>query len=336
MLLSEARINSNQRNSALSTGPKSTLGKSRSRMNALKHGLCSTVVVAEDPETVLARAEEIAQTLPAVDGLDGWAAGQVALNSLRIERCQDMEQAVRDRIVSRAEVTWDEDRQLEATLLGGTLAKRPEAVSAQLQETFHGCEWLLGRWAMLARSADVLGSWTPDQTRMAFDLLGTSLEFRECSMPGTSIDWQGQLLDAPQDHAAIARREIEELLERRELLRPLDQANRKRAEADLADDTDPELRRLHRYEATLLRRLQWSLKLLQNLSPSQPSPTEPELKPEPEAKAEAEPTASSEATPTAPKVALPPKRSASRVEKKLIQAEARRETRQRTLDNRRN
>ncbi len=336
MLLSEARVNSNQRNSLLSTGPKSTLGKNRSRMNALKHGLCSTVVVAEDPEAILARTEEIAQTLPAIDGLDGWAAGQVALNSLRIERCQDMEQAIRDRIVSRAEVTWDEDRRLEATLLGGTIAKRPEAISAQLHETFHGCEWLLGRWAMLARSADVLGSWTPDQARMAFDLLGTPLEFRDCSLPGTSIDWQGQVLDAPQDHAALARREIEELLERRELLRPLDQANRERAEAGLADDTDPELRRLHRYEATLLRRLQWSFKLLQDLSPPQPSPTEPELKPEPEPEAEAKPIDSPAATPTPAKVAQPPKRSASRAEKKLIQAEARREARQRKLDNRRN
>jgi hypothetical protein len=331
MLLSEARIKSNQLNSLMSTGPKSALGKSRSRLNALKHGLCSKVVVAEDPEAILARAEEITQTLPSVDGLDGWAAGQVAMNSLRIERCQSMEQEVRDRIVSRAEVTWDEDRGLEATLLGETLAKKPEAVSARLHESYHGCEWLLGRWAMLARSADVLGSWTPDQTRMAFDLLGTPLEFRECSLPGTSIDWQGQLLDAPQDHAALARREIEELLERRELLRPLDQANRKRAEADLADDTDPELRRLHRYEATLLRRLQWSFKLLQDLSPP-----EPDLESKPEPEPEAEPTASPVATQTAPRVALPPTRSASRAEKKLIQAETRREARARKLDNRRN
>ncbi len=242
MLLSEARVNANQRNSLLSTGPKSTFGKNRSRMNALKHGLCSTVVVAEDPEAVLARTEEIAQTLPAIDGLDGWAAGQVALNSLRIERCQDMEQVIRDRIVSRAEVTWDEDRRLEATLLGGTIARKPEAVSAQLRETFHGCEWLLGRWAMLARSADVLGSWTPDQARMAFDLLGTPLEFREGLASGDLDRLEGPVARrAPGPRRARPSRDRG--VARTPRTAPPARPGQPRASRGrlLADDTDPEL-----------------------------------------------------------------------------------------------
>jgi len=48
MIVSEARIAANRRNAKLSTGPKTAEGKEKSRANALKHGLCSSVIVPED------------------------------------------------------------------------------------------------------------------------------------------------------------------------------------------------------------------------------------------------------------------------------------------------
>jgi hypothetical protein len=323
MPTSEARVNANRRNSLKSTGPKSAEAKSRTRGNAVKHGLCSKVVVTEDPEALLTRVEEIAQSNPSQRGLDRWAAGQVALQTVRIERCQSMENAVRGRIIARAEVTWDEDRRLEATLLASTISRSPETVSARLLETFHGCEWLLTRWAMLAHAADLQVTWTPEQALLAFDLLGTPHEFREVAPPGTAINFEGRLIDQPANQAACARQQTATLLERLERLRPLEEAARDRAQSDLSDDADPELRRLRRYESALHRRMQWSLDLLQKLSPPMPE------------EAVAEPTASPVPSRTE-KVAKAgetgahaPGRKISRAERRLIKAENRREARKR-------
>jgi hypothetical protein len=332
MELSEARAETNRRNSLKSTGPKSILGKSRSSKNALTHGFRAEVHAIEDPEAVRVLAQSIVPTpldgsSASVDPLADWAAGQVATLSLRIERCQASELAVRERIVARAEVTWEEDRQLAATVLGGTITKRPEEVSARLRESYHGCGWLISRWIMLMRAADLQqGVWTPAQTRMAFDLLGTPPEFREGIQPS----------DPGESHAGLAGRQITELMELQDRLAPLDDADRERAEADLSDHSDPELRKLRRYEASLQRRLEWSIGLLQQLStpqPTEPEP-EPEAKPEPEAQPEAEAEAKAEPPDrsAAPSTIAPP----SRAEKKQLRAEANRKARLRKLDGRRN
>ena len=62
------------------------------------------------------------------------------------------------------------------------------------------------RWAMLAYSADLKGGWTPEQTRLAFDLLGTPIEFREGHQPGASLDLEGKLVEPADDPASVARR----------------------------------------------------------------------------------------------------------------------------------
>ena len=50
-LVSQARIEANRNNSRRSTGPTSAIGKSRSRFNALKHGMTAKtqVLPSEDP-----------------------------------------------------------------------------------------------------------------------------------------------------------------------------------------------------------------------------------------------------------------------------------------------
>ena len=94
----------------------------------------------------------------------------------------------------RASVTWDDDRRLDAIKLASGLGKRPESVVAGLRESYHGCEWLANRWALLAHAADSQdGSWTAEQASLAFDLLGTPVEFREGHAPGTTIGRDGKL-----------------------------------------------------------------------------------------------------------------------------------------------
>ncbi len=340
MELSEARAETNRKNSLKSTGPKSISGKMRSSQNALKHGFRAEVHSVEDPEAVQVLAQSIVPTPLDDSPLVDWAAGQVASLSLRIERCQASELALRERIVARAEITWDEDRQLAATLLGGTIARRPEEVSARLRESYHGCGWLISRWAMLGHAANLQqGVWTPDQARLAFDLLGTPPEFREGRQPDDALDRQPQSPDATEGNAGLALRQITELIELQDRLAPLDHADRERAEADLSDYSDPELKKLRRYEASLQRRLEWSFALLEKLSTPEPTDPEPEPEvepePEPEPEPEAEPVAKAEPTnrSAAPSPSGPPSRKPRR---RQLRTEANRKARLRKLGGRRN
>src|SRR5882724_1270737 len=233
MIVSEARLAANRRNAARSTGPKTEEGKQKSRANALKHGLCASVVVAEDAKLIQQRASAWFDALKPQCEFHSWLVDQVAILSIRIDRCERMERRARDVKAMRAELCWEDDRRLDAVKLGGMLPRRPGEVVEELRRTPQGCEWLMTRWAMLAHVADVRKEWTADQARMAFDLLGTPAEFREGVRPGASLDLEGWVVGSADDPAAVARREIAALRERREVVEGLDEVNQALAVADL-------------------------------------------------------------------------------------------------------
>jgi hypothetical protein len=268
VIVSELRLAANRRNAQLSTGPRTEQGKMSSRANSLKHGLCASVVVVEDVELVQRRSLEFFETLKPQNELHVWLVGEAALCSIRIERAERIERRVRDKISLRAELTWDDDRRFEVEVTGRSLSKDPGGTVESLRRTPHGCDWLMARWAMLAYSADVQqGSWTDDQTKIAFDLLATPHAFRNVGKPGASIDFEGRLIDSADDSAAVARREVKALKERREVVADLDEVDRIQASSDLINEGDPELRRLRRYESTLFSRMKWCLKQITIQSP---------------------------------------------------------------------
>ena len=278
MVVSQVRIDANRRNAQMSTGPKTEEGKQRSRANALKHGLCASVCVPEDLKIVQQRSLELFETLKPQNELHVWMVEQASIHTIRIDRCERMERRVRDKFSLRAELTWDDDRRLEAEVLGRSLASEPAETVALLSKTPQGCEWLMGRWALLAHSAETGdGKWTADQTRLAFDLLGTPKAFREGRQPGAVLDFEGNVLDPGDNLAAVARREVAILKEKREVVAGLDEVERTLAASDLSNEGDPELRRLRRYESTLHSRLRWCLKQITIQSPYRCS--EPALRP---------------------------------------------------------
>ncbi len=293
MVVSEARRAANQRNSLKSTGPKTPEGKEKSRANALKHGLCASVCVPEDLETVQQRSTDFFDTLKPQNLIHVWMVDQAALYSVRIERSQRMERRIRDKISLRAELTWDDDRRFEAEDIGRKLGKDPASAVEALRRTSHGCEWMMTRWAMLAHAADTQKEgWTDAQIKLAFDLLATPHEFREGRKPGLMIDLEGRVIDDGEDSAAVARREIEALKDHREIVADLDEVNQALAAADLTNEGDPELRRLRRYESALFNKMRWCLKQITIQSPYRvPDPSlrpqwvmEPEPTPAPEPK----------------------------------------------------
>jgi hypothetical protein len=286
-------MEANRKNAQLSTGPKTAEGKAKSRANALKHGLCASVVVAEDLALVERRSREFFDTLKPQNEVHVWMVDQAALCSIKIDRAQRIERRVRDKISLRAELTWDDDRRFEVEVTARSLAKDPSATVVALRRTIHGCEWMISRWAMLAHAADTQPTgWTVDQTKLAFDLLATPATFREGRKPGVLIDDEGRVLEAADDPAIVARRQIASLKAARDIVADLDESERALAASDLTNEGDPELRRLRRYESSLHSRLRWCIKQIDIQSPYRcPDPSlrpvwmiDPEAVPSPDPK----------------------------------------------------
>jgi hypothetical protein len=267
MICPQPRIDAKRRRSSGPVGPLNSQGEPTSRAEDIRIGLCSSAVVHEDASVIQGRAGGFYDTLSPQNDFHAWCVSEVALTTFKIDRCQRMERRARDKLALRAELCWDDDRKLDATLLGEQLGNRPEVVVDQLRRSLHGCEWMMTRWAMLARADDEKQGWTPAQKEMAFDLLATPREFREGREPGTSIDFHGRPLGEPLTPADVARREVDALEERREMISALDEANRALAMADLNDEPDAEVKRLHRYEARLHTHLRWCVAQIRFKSP---------------------------------------------------------------------
>ncbi len=286
MVASEAQITANRANALKSCGPKTPEGKERSRRNALKHGLCSSVVVPEDVESFQRRVSEFYYTLKPQNYLHAWMVEQIALFSLRVDRAGRMERRSRDRHSLQAGLTWDADRRLQAESLGSKLARRPSETVEALRQTPQGCDWLLARWEGLERVAAEDRVWSADQQALAFDLLGTPAPLRDGRGP----------TGAP---AEVARREIAALKEHREAVAELDEVDRALAEADLSDESNLELRRLRRYESALFGKIRWCMAQLKYESPHlRPHPDlTPRWVPEPESTPEPAPVPATDPTP---------------------------------------
>ena len=356
MHVSEARIAANRRNALLSSGPKTPEGKERSRANALKHGLCATVCVPEDLKLVQARESDLHDALRPQNQYQSRLVEHVAIWSVRIDRAERMERRVRDKISLRAELFWEDDRKLEVEVLGGQLHQRPAQVVETLRRTPQGCDWLIGRWAMLAHSADIHPNheWDAGQMTLAYDLMGTPPEFRASGKPGVVLDLHGRVVEDGDDRAAMARRRVDELVERRGEVEGLDQAERSLAVADLSNDNDAELKRLRRYEMHLHRQVRWAVNEVRKDWPWRPlipglrpnwdtapeEPVKPQARTEEEKLVEAHPPESwSPPFDLTPDEFPPPGQKAdlpailvSRKLKRLHKAEARHDSRRRKME----
>ena len=260
MTCSPAKLAANRANAQKSTGPRTVEGKAVSRANALKHGLCASVVVAEDLSLIQARSVDWFYSLHPQNEFQAWMVDKIAVYSLRVDRAERMERRLRDRVSLKAELAWDDDRRVEAEALGRRLGSNPSEVAERLRRTPAGCDWMIRRWDLLAEAAEAHGgAWTPEQAALAFDLLGTPAEFRQAPAPGASPE--------ALDHATLARGQAAELAEHRRTIADLDEVDRSLTCSDLFDESHPELKRLRRYEGTLHSRIRWCLAQLRYVSP---------------------------------------------------------------------
>ncbi len=284
MMVSDARRAANRRNASKSTGPKTDDGKAASRRNALKHGLTSLVVSNEDPRILAERTSDVAEAVKPRSGWDRWLCGEVAGITLQIDRARLAERTLRDVAALRASTVWDDDRRVEVEDLAAKLASNPPKVGRKLRQTPQGCDWLIDRWAILARLAEMAenGSgegWTSDQRRLAFDFLGTPTDARLDHFE--MLDDHGRSTGVIRSEGEVAREAIIDLQAQRDRVTEFDEVDQSLAESGLADDATLELRRLRRYEATLHKRMQWCLERIEKPDPASSSAPIPRPSPQP-------------------------------------------------------
>ncbi len=154
-------------------GPRTPEGKLRSRRNSLKHGLRSEVVLPADLAEALDRrtAEFTADFRPRTS-YAAFLVRDMALASVRLDRCAEMCIVDDDRVRRRARLIWGHDRRMAVEGLGAKLAKDPTRVAPALRGCKQGADWLRERWESLGEILTNKGAWTDEQRRLAFDLLG--------------------------------------------------------------------------------------------------------------------------------------------------------------------
>ena len=185
---SEKKIEANRRNAQKSTGPKSAEGKSRSRLNALKHGMRATLLVlpGEDAEAFQGRVDAWTDDLKPRNQVEQYLVDRAARVSWQLDRIERAYVARLSANINNAAaeggVTQPEAGRGRrphaglAAVLGRARAavlvparsdkilrpkplvswsgdvddpNNPGQLVFSLESTAEGCDWLLDRWAEL-------------------------------------------------------------------------------------------------------------------------------------------------------------------------------------------
>src|SRR3954467_5610749 len=184
--ISPARLAANRANASRSTGPRTPLGKSVSKLNGLVHGMRaeSDILPGEDPAELDRRIAAWADELDDQTGPERSLAVPAARACWRIDRCRAAEAAALTRKVLGAGDAYDDALAEEVEQLSDRLADEPSAVVRQLRRSTAGCpwltrpratagcRWLIARWGELAGRLDGWKALEPTERHLAAHLLG--------------------------------------------------------------------------------------------------------------------------------------------------------------------
>ncbi len=271
-MATEAQIKSNQTNSLGSTGPRTPSGKNASRQNSCRHGLAGSggVVCPADRAKVEARAASLREEFQPESEFERSLVEQMAVDSIRMDRCHESSLVLRQDQANRAALCWDEDKRAEAEEIASRLGWDPARSRSKLEQGRHGCELLIERWEALGRILGEVGFWDDSQRSMALNLLGVPLELRAGT---TAVDLLGgEPLELKAFRLGVVEGELDRLRSRKaKAFDLLDEHDRESAEAGIAAELTKPLRLLERYESACWRRQQAALRILNG----RPRPPEP-------------------------------------------------------------
>jgi hypothetical protein len=150
--ISEAQLTANRQNATSSTGPRTDAGKSRTRLNGLRHGLTGqTVVMPHEDRAIYEqfRADTIASLQPAND-TERALAQSIADDSWRLNRARAIEENIfaldlatspsatsedqqTDQALSQAQTFLDHAREIQLlTLYAGRIARAIHKTKTEL------------------------------------------------------------------------------------------------------------------------------------------------------------------------------------------------------------
>ena len=194
-MASAAQIDANRRNSQKSTGPRSALGKAKTRGNAVKHGMTAKTIMPVLPQEDFEDLEELTRQAIEAYGPRNVLERALVCRVVRLEceldradRIATAHLAHRVRMATRtAPETVSADELKEIHDLGsklfflaaigpgytGTTADDyPAVIVRRLEESAEGCRWLLARWAELLYVIRCRAGWGEPEIVRMIGLLG--------------------------------------------------------------------------------------------------------------------------------------------------------------------
>jgi hypothetical protein len=216
---------------------------------------------------------------------------QMAVDSVRLDRCRDAFLTLCEDQANRAAICWDEDRRAEAEEIASRLGWEPARSRSRLEQTKHGCEILIERWEGLGRILGESGIWDDSQRSMALNLLGVPLELRAGT---TSVDPpEGDQAEAKVFRLLLVEAELERLrLRKAEAFDLLDEHDRESAQAGIGAELSKPVKLIARYESAAWRRQMAAQRILNGrprpkdpvaakpAAPARPAPPAPRPRPE--------------------------------------------------------
>jgi hypothetical protein len=158
---SDRKITANRANASHSTGPRSSAGKAKSRLNALKHGLRAEQVVipGEDPRAFEAECAAWSADWQPRSHTRAILVERAAATSWRLRRCVRIEGMRLQQMSLRNMLEYDKLVAQRILASVTRLRTEPAEAVAELMTDAHGITTLMDLWDDLAESALEPGDW---------------------------------------------------------------------------------------------------------------------------------------------------------------------------------
>jgi hypothetical protein len=170
----EERREINRRNSQRSTGPTSTAGKARARLNALRHGLRAEefALPGEDQEQLKRLTDEWVEYYEPRSPGERAAIDRCVYATVQLQRCAKYHAEAVAEQVRTAQEDWNRKQEDEVEDLKKLLTTDPAEAVRKLRRSTLGCRWLIGGFTELKKTLDAGLPWTPSERDQAIRLLG--------------------------------------------------------------------------------------------------------------------------------------------------------------------